>query len=57
MDEVENAFERLEHDAPAARIPARSDIEDELKWLAAFPTHEAPNAQIPPGPGPTVSNN
>jgi nucleoside-diphosphate-sugar epimerase len=36
VDEVENAFEKLDRKMFAAKVPQRSDIEDQLKELATF---------------------
>jgi hypothetical protein len=36
VDEVENAFEKLDRKMFAANVPQRSDIEDQLKKLATF---------------------
>ncbi len=36
VDEVENAFEKLDRKMFAAKVPQRSDIEDQLKKLATF---------------------
>ena len=45
VDEVENAFEKMDRKKLTANVPQRSDIEDQLKKLATFCIQESEGVQ------------